>query len=126
MVKLLALDEGAGERHLGKQMFSLLKKTCADSVYVSDELVSSANIPLKKRKKLIDAYFSYLVPEFQSLVKKYPENDEFRSGLEWLDRNYNDAVNLFSRDDFYFRAGFVSGYALYKNNDEEDELDDLE
>ena len=126
MVKLLTLDYGAGERHLGKQMYSLLKKTGADKIYISDELVSSANMPIKKRTKLIDAYFSYLVPEFQSLVKKHPENDEYRAGLEWLERNYEDAVNLFTRDDFYFRAGFISGYAIYKNEDEEEELEDLD
>ena len=122
MIRLLSLDPGAGNRHLGKKMYSILKQCGADSVYISDEICSSASMPAKNKKKLIDAYFSYLIPEFQYLVADHPENDEYRAGLEWLEQNYDDAVDMFMKDDFYFRAGFISGYALFNTSDDDDDL----
>ena len=125
MVELLSLDPGAGNRHLGKQMYSLLLKSGADKVYLSDEIVSNANITSKQSKKILDAYFSYLVPEFKLLVHDHPENDEYRSGLEWLENYYDDAEELFSSKEFYFRAGFISGYGIYIDESYlDDELED--
>lgn len=126
MIDLLSLDTGAGNRHLGKKMYTNLIRAGADKVYISNQCVSTANVNNITRKKILDAYFSYLIPEFKSLVASYPENDEYRAGYEWLSKYYDDVIDLFSSKEFYFKAGFISGYGVFIADEYIDEEDDDE
>ena len=79
-----------------------------------DSAVTTANVNSRQQRKICDAYFSYLVPEFEVLVRTNPNNEEYVDALAWLEQHYeSDVLSLFSSDEFYFRAGFISGYAIY-------------
>ena len=117
MIKYLTLDKGAGNRHFGKKIYNFLKKSGAEEIYMIDTAVTTANLNAKVQRKICDAYFSYLVPEFRVLVKKNPNNEEYIAALNWLEQHYErDVLSLFSSDEFYFRAGYISGFAVYKDD----------
>ena len=123
LVDLLALDPGAGNRHLGKKMYTNLIRAGSDKIYISNQVVSTANVNFKTRRKILDAYFSYLVPEFESLVEEHPENDEYKAALDYLNKYYDEIIELFSSKDFYCRVGFIAGYGLFIEDDYDDEDD---
>lgn len=124
LIKYLSLDPGAGNRHFGKKIYNFLKKSGADKIYMMDSLVTTANFNTKNQRRLCDAYFSYLIPEFKVLVKDNPENEEYKDALDWLDIHYEkDVISLFSSNEFYFSSGYISGFAIYTDdNYYEDDL----
>ena len=121
LLDLLALDPGAGNRHLGKKMYTNLIRAGSDKIYISNQVVSTANVNFKTRRKILDAYFSYLIPEFESLVEEHPENDEYKAALDYLNKYYDEIIDLFSSKEFYCRIGFIAGYALFVEDDFDDE-----
>ena len=124
LVELLYLDTGAGNRHLGKKMYTNLIRAGSDKIYISNQVVSTANVNFRSRKEILDAYFSYLIPEFEYLVKTHPENDEYKAGLDYLNKNYDDVIDLFSSKEFYCRIGFIAGYGVFFEDEYEDEIED--
>ncbi len=123
--ELLDLDDGAGNRHLGKKVYTYLIRSGADSVYVSDEVLSTANHKSKFQLAICRNYFSYLVPELRTLSEDTEENrnnpnfKKYEDGYRWLLNNYDDVESLFCSPEFYFRAGYVAGYGVYKPEDDE-------
>ena len=117
LVEYLSLDPGAGNRHFGKKIYNFLKKSGAEEIYMVDTAVTTANFNPKLQRKICDAYFSYLIPEFKVLVRDNPSNEEYIAALNWLEQRYEkDVLSLFSSDEFYFRAGYISGVAIYKDD----------
>ena len=116
MLSLLELDPGAGNRHTGKKIYTFLKLAGADKVYISDEIISTANHKSKFQKLICDTYFSYLKPELRNLCKEDP--DTYKEAYNWIEKNYDRVENLFCSSDFYFRAGFISGYGVFENEDD--------
>ena len=115
LMKLLKKNAASGNRHLGKQLQYLFKTSGAKETYISDEVVSTANCYDDFEKEdICDAYFSYLETEFLSSSNEHPHNDKYRKCYEYVRDNYQNVLDLFRRDDFYFRAGFISGYGFYK------------
>ena len=113
LIYLLELDPGAGNRHYGKTLYTDLHRVGADRVFMLDGDVTTANIRSRNQTDICDAYFSYLLPEYEQLVNDYPENDDYKAGLFWLRRHYDEIKNLFSSKEYYFRAGFISGYGIF-------------
>ena len=113
LISLLSLDPGAGNRHFGKKIYNTFKKSGAEYIYMVDGCVSTANVKMKKRKEICDAYFSYLVPEFRLLAEQNPENEDYVDAYNWLEHHYDDVIGLFESDEFYFRAGFICGFGIY-------------
>ncbi|MCI6165927.1 MAG: toll/interleukin-1 receptor domain-containing protein [Lachnospira sp.] len=124
MCNLLELDDGAGNRHIGKKIYTFLKKSGADKVYVSDEVISTANHKPAYQKKICDTYFSYLKPELKALAEPTDKNKEhknykkFVEAADWLNDNYDDVESLFRSTEFYFRAGYVAGYGVFYPDEE--------
>jgi len=118
LVELLRLDEGAGNRHLGMKVFNYLKKSGADFVYMSDQIVSTANHKAPYRRRIFDTYFSYLLPELRALSEENIENEEYKKAYHWLEENYDELESMFSSTEFYFRAGYIAGYGVYSSQEE--------
>jgi len=122
MCELLELDEGAGNRHTGKQVYTILKKAGADKIYMSDEVISTANHKPAYQKRICDTYFSFLLPEMKQLVAKNEEGNfkysKYLEAYEWLKENYADVESLFRSTEFYFRAGYVAGYGTFVMDEE--------
>ena len=117
LIELLSLDKGAGNRHFGKKIYTYLNKSGAEEIFMVDGDVTTANCKVNMQRKICDAYFSYLLPEFKQLVKDYPDNEEYKDALDWLEINYSSVESMFESKEFYFRAGFISGFGIYKDDD---------
>ena len=121
MKKLLEMDIGAGNRHTGKKIYTYLKKAGANKVFISNEVISTANLSkTSSRERICDTYFSYLIPEMEMLVKEHPDNDDYTEGLDWLRKNYPLVQSLFRSTEFYFRTGHIAGYGVF-SEEEDDE-----
>ena len=116
-LKLLKLDRGAGNRDFGRKIYNFLSKSGADEIVMTDADVTTANFKVNMQRKLCDAYFSYLLPEFRYLVKKEPHNEYYVDGLNWLEQNYSKLESLFESKEFYFRSGYISGFGIYKDDE---------
>lgn len=57
MMKLIRKDPAAGNRHLGKQILDLFKYSGARATYISDEIVSTANLDDEDKEDICNAYF---------------------------------------------------------------------
>ena len=125
MVKLLALDVGAGNRHTGKKIFTFLKKAGASKVHISNEIISTANLSkASARARICDTYFSYLLPEMRALSREHPDNDEYKEAYDWLCIHYPEVQSLFRSSEFYFRTGHIAGYGVFTPpEDDEEEYD---
>ena len=65
----------------------------------------------------------------EALIEEQPENTEenrknpnyakYVDAYRWLLNNYDDVESLFCSPEFYFRAGYVAGYGVYKPEDDE-------
>lgn len=115
--ELLSLDPGAGNRHFGKRIYTYLHKSGADEIYMTDLDVSTANFKVAMQRKICQAYFSYLVPEFKCLVESNPANEDYIDALNWLEQHYSELESLFESKEFYFRAGYISGFGIYKDDE---------
>lgn len=119
-LELLSLDPGAGNRMFGKRIYTCLSKSGADEIKMLDDDVTTANFKTTMQRRICDAYFSYLVPEFRVLVNDNPNNEEYCDALYWLEQHYADMESLFSSKEFYFRSGYISGYGIYVDEDSVD------
>lgn len=119
MMELLKKCPSAGCRTLGRRIFSYLNKLYPEKVYLSDEVVSTANHKSRFCVKLCDAYFSYLLPEYANLCKEHPESYQYGSSYEWLKDNYQQVKSLFRSPEFYFRSGFMAGYCIIRSEENE-------
>ena len=117
-IDLLSLDPGAGNRHLGKCIYTLLNRSGADQIHMINLNVETSSFnKVGMKRKICDAYFSYLIPEFKILVEKNPNNEDYIDGLHWLEQNYTKLESLFASKEFYFRSGFIGGYGIYKDDE---------
>lgn len=122
--EILELDDGAGNRHTGKKIYTFLKRAGAEKVYISDKIISTANHNPQFQLKIFQTYFSYLLPELRELTKDTNENrddskyDKYVEAEEWLRRNYTKIESLFCSPEFYFRSGYVAGYGVFKPDPE--------
>ena len=120
-IELLSLDPGAGNRHFGKRIYTYLSKSGADEIFMTDSVVSTANFKVAMQRKICDAYFSYLLPEFKVLVANNPANEDYIDGLNWLERHYSELESLFESKEFYFRSGYISGFGIYRDESSYDD-----
>ena len=122
MKSILDLDEGAGNRHTGKKIYTFLKRAGAEKVYIADKIISTANHKSQFQQKIFETYFSYLRPELRALAfnsdenKNNPKYEKYVEAYEWLEENYSDIESTFCSQDFYFRAGYVAGYGVFKQD----------
>lgn len=122
----LELDEGAGNRHLGKKVYTYLIRSGADKVYLSDEILTTANHKTAFQLAISHNYFSYLLPEMKALSednednRKNPNYEKYVEAYRWLRSNYDEVESLFCSPEFYFRAGYVAGYGVFEPEEEWD------
>lgn len=116
----LELDEGAGNRHLGKRVYTYLIRGGADKVYISDEILSTANHKTTFQLAISYNYFSYLLPEMKALSEDTdnPNHEKYVEAYRWLRNNYDDVESMFCSPEFYFRAGYVAGYGVFEPDEE--------
>ena len=114
LLNYLDMDEGAGNRTLGRRLLSMLRKSGADIVHVSEEGVSTESFhQVKKKSRIFDAYLSYLRPELKALAQEYPEIDEYRVAADTFNKEYEDIRDRFKSKEFYFRTGYISAYGIF-------------
>lgn len=124
--EILELDDGAGNRHTGKKIYTFLMRAGAEKVYMADKIITTANHKPGFRLKMFQNYFSYLKPELRALSEDTEENksnpnyDKYRNAYSWLNDNYDDIESMFCSLDFYFRAGYVVGYGVFRTDPELD------
>jgi len=120
MKELLELDTGAGNRHTGKKIYTFLKKAGACKVYISNKVISTANMSKRAdRERICDTYFSYLRPEMAILAQEDPLNEKYKEALSWLNVNYPKVQSLFRSTEFYFRTGHIAVYGVFKEDEDD-------
>ena len=115
--KLLEIDDGAGNRHTGKKIYTYLKRAGADKVYIADEIISTANRNARYQQLVYDNYFSYLLPELKALVDRAEKTDrnyeQYEEGYRWFKENKDAIISKMCSPEVYFRAGYVAGYGVF-------------
>ena len=115
LVKLLKTDKYAGNRNMGRSVYTYLKRTGATKVRMVNTLLTTAGMNVKKRRLLFDTYFSYLEPEIDDLISQYPDNDQYLNAKMWLKDNYAQIQQAVLSPDFLFVSGFMFFYGVYED-----------
>ncbi len=118
MLTVTKQDKYAGRRDFGRKVYTMLKNLDADEVCAVDRIVTTSGMKMKKRKILFDTYFSYVMPEFEDLVKEEPDNEQYTDNLNWLRENYDRLEQAFMNRDFFFVSGFMFFYAKFDKVDD--------
>ncbi len=116
LVKLLKVDKYAGNRNMGRSVYTILKRTGASKVKMYNTLLTTAGMNVRRRRLLFDTYFSYLEPEIDDLIKQYPENEQYQNAKRWLEENYSQIEQTVLSPDFFFVSGFMFFYGIYEDN----------
>lgn len=116
LVKLLKTDKFAGNRNLGRSIYTYLKRSGATKVKMINTLLTTAGMNVKNRRMLFDTYFSYLEPEIDDLIRLNPDNDQYLNAKIWLKENYAQVQQTVLSPDFLFVSGFMFFYGVYEDN----------
>jgi hypothetical protein len=116
LVKLLKTDKYAGNRNMGRSIYTYLKRTGATKVKMINTLLTTSGMNAKKRRMLFDTYFSYLEPEIDDLIADNPENEIYLNTKKWLIENYSQVQQTVLSPDFLFVSGFMFFYGIYEDN----------
>jgi len=115
LVKLLKTDKYAGNRNLGRSIYTYLKRSGATKVKMINKILTTSGMNVKKRRMLFDTYFSYLEPEIDDLIRQNPDNDEYLNVKNWLKENYSQIQQTTLSPDFLFVSGFMFFYGVYED-----------
>ena len=115
LVNLLKTDKYAGNRNMGRCIYTYLKRTGATKVKMINTLLSTSGMNVKKRRMLFDTYFSYLEPEIDDLIRENPENELYIKAKKWLTDNYSQIEQTVLSPDFFFVSGFMFFYGVYED-----------
>lgn len=116
LVKLLKLDKYAGNRNMGRSVYTYLQRTGATKVRMINTLLTTAGMKAQKKKMLFDTYFSYLEPEIDDLIAQNQDNEVYSNAKKWLAENYSQVQQLVMSPDFLFVSGFMFFYGVYEDN----------
>jgi hypothetical protein len=115
LVELLKVDKYAGNRNMGRSVYTYLKRTGATKVKMINTLLSTSGMNAKKRRMLFETYFSYLEPEIDDLIEQNPDNELYLSTKAWLKDNYSQIGQTVLSSDFLFVSGFMFFYGVYED-----------
>ena len=115
LVKLLKIDKYAGNRNMGRSVYTYLKRTGATKVKMINTLLSTSGMNVRKRRMLFDTYFSYLEPEIDDLIAQNPDNELYINTKNWLKENYSLVEQTVLSPDFLFVSGFMFFYGIYED-----------
>lgn len=110
-------DKYAGNRHIGREVFTLLKMLGANEIHRCPNLLTTVDMSQRNKERLFNAWFGYEIDEFKSLIEEEPDNLLYKSDLKWFEDHLPDMEREFLRDDFFFSAGFVYYYATFSEDD---------
>ena len=102
-------DPMSGSRKSARQIFGTLKKIGAQNIRTELCGVNSASMDFKEKKKMFEAWFSFIPNDFRQAYAKQPDNADFGEIIEWLNEYYDDVEESFFDDDFFF----ISGYMIF-------------
>ena len=115
LIKLLKIDKYAGNRNMGRSVYTYLKRTGATKVRMVNTLLTTANMNAQKRKMLFDTYFSYLEPEIDDLIAQTSDNELYQNAKKWLTENYSQIQQTVMSNEFLFVSGFMFFYGIYED-----------
>lgn len=115
LVKLLKTDKYAGNRNMGRSVYTYLKRTGATKVRMINTLLNTSSMNVKKRRMLFDTYFSYLEPEIDDLINEHPDHEQYQNAKNWLKENYSQIEQMVLSPDFLFVSGFMFFYGVYED-----------
>ena len=115
LLKLLKTDKYAGNRNMGRSIYTFLRRTGATKVKMINTLLTTSGMNSRKRKMLFDTYFSYLEPEINDLIVQNPDNEQYLNAKRWLQDNYSQVQQAVMSPDFLFVSGFMFFYGVYED-----------
>ena len=110
-------DKYAGNRHIGREIYTLLKMVGAAEVRRCPNLLTTVGMSHRNKERTFNAWFGFQTSEFQTLVDEEPDNLLYRSDLEWFESHLSEMEQNFLRDDFFFSCGFVYYYGIFKKEE---------
>lgn len=115
MLQMIKLDKYAGNRDMGKRVFSCMRDSYLEDVHIENVILTTDGMKKRQRDKLFSTYFSYVKPELMDLVQEDPDNLDYEHAVNWLDKNYEDMRREFLSEDFFFVSGFMFFYGVNRD-----------
>ena len=116
-ISIINDDKYAGNRQIGREIFTLLKMVGAKEVHRCPSLLTTVEMSHRNKERTFNAWFGFQESEFETLVNEEPDNLLYRSDLEWYTSHLPEMERAFLREDFFFSCGFVYYYGVFEKEE---------
>lgn len=113
-ISIIQDDKYAGNRQIGREVYTLLKMVGAKEIHRCPKLLTTAEMSHRNKERTFHAWFGYQISEFKALLDEDPDNPLYKTDLEWFETHYDELEKAFLRDDFFFSCGVVYYYAVFE------------
>lgn len=104
---LCAMDPRAGYRYSGREIPYYLQTAGFRDIKLIKTGISTVGLDYDMKDALYSVYFPFVIEDFKILHSQYPNNDFYKSSLNWFLENESILYNEFMEPDFFFSLGFM-------------------
>ena len=116
-ISMISDDKYAGNRHIGREVFTLLHLVGAKEIHRCPDLLTTVGMSQKNKERTFNTWFGYEIDEFKALLEDDPDNLLYKNNLQWYEDHLENMEKEFLRDDFFFSNGFNYYYAIFEKDD---------
>lgn len=116
-ISMISDDKYAGNRRIGREVYTLLHLVGAKEIYRCPELLTTVGMSQRNKERTFNAWFGYEIAEFKALLEEEPDNLLYKNNLQWYEDHLENMEKEFLRDDFFFSNGFNIYYAIFSEDD---------
>lgn len=102
---MLKADRYSGNREVGSRICGLLGECGYGRVEVLHDRIAAGSGEEEKKEAVFTAFFSYLPEDIRLLLDAEPENAEYRSWADWMEKNYERLHELIRQPDAEISMG---------------------
>lgn len=104
-LRILDKDKYSGHREVGANICETLSTCGYENIIVWHDDISAGCGETEKKNAIFTMFFSYLPDDVRLLLDAEPENNEYKSWSEWIDRNYKTLKDLILQEQSVISMG---------------------
>ena len=104
-LEILKKDRYSGNREVGTSIYEILTACGYENIRVLCDAVSAGSGEHKKKEDIYTTFFTYLAEDVALLLEAEPENKEYQSWSDWLDRHDQTLRHLILQDESVISMG---------------------
>ena len=101
-------DEQSGYRRTGRNVYSFLHRAGYKNIILERQGLSTAGMSEEEKDALFNMYFPFTLKNAESMMNKYPWNNDYKKDYLWYNERFNKIHEEFLKPEFIFSLGFIT------------------